>query len=191
MTIFIIGLILFFGVHSIGVFAHSWRNIEAARLGNEAWKFRFSLVAIIGLVLITIGYQYHTNVENIVIWAPRVWARHLLVYGNLISLILLSAAYIPNNGIKARLKDPMTIGVIIWSSTHLAYVSSLAGVILFTCFLIWALLILVASRKRRAKIISSQANISARMTLLTIILGLALWAIFCRYAYFLHGSDIF
>lgn len=189
MSIFLIGLILFLGVHSIGIFANQWRNTQVNKLGIKKWKTLYSIIAIIGLVLMTIGYKRHTGLEDTALWTSPAWTWYFVVYTNFIPLILLFATYIPNNGIKAKLKDPMSIGVIIWAATHLAYVTSLAGIILFVSFLIWGIVELIASRKRRENTVSPQVNVSTPMTVLTVVLGVGLWLCFDRYAYYLRGLD--
>lgn len=189
MTLFIIGLILFLSVHSIGIFAEQWRDAQVHKLGMRKWKIRYSLISFIGLVLMTIGYKQHTSLENIIVWTPPSWTWYFVVDTNLIPLILLLATYIPNNAIKAKLKDPMSIGVIIWASTHLVYVNSLSGIILFVSFLIWGVLELISSRKRRENIVIPVTTISIPMTLLTIVLGTVLWLCFSKYAYYLRGLN--
>lgn len=189
MTIFIIGLILFLGAHSTGIFAEQWRSVQVNKLGIRKWKIIYSIISIIGLILMIVGYKQHTGLANIIVWSPPAWTWYFVVYTNLVPLILLLATYIPNNAIKLKLKDPMTIGIIIWAATHLAYVNSLAGIILFVSFLIWGILDLIASRKRRANMAPSQVQASTPMTVLTIVLGVGLWLCFDRYAYYLRGLD--
>ena len=191
MIIFILGLILFLGVHSIGIFADQWRNTQVSKLGNRKWKLLYSLFSIIGLVLMTIGYKQHSGPADIAIWSPPAWTWTFLVYSNLVPIILLVATYVPHNAIKIKLKDPMTIGVIIWAATHLVNVASLGGIILFTSFLLWAILDLMTCRKRRANLNPPQAKVSIPMTFVTLILGLGLWSLFDRYAHYLRGVDSF
>jgi len=49
-----------------------------------------------------------------------------------------TAAYVPGNGIKARVKDPMILGVKCWAAGHLLANGTLADVVLFGSFLAWA-----------------------------------------------------
>jgi uncharacterized membrane protein len=188
MAIFIFGLILFLSVHSIGIFADQWRAIQIKKFGNRKYKFLYSFLSLAGLVLMTIGYKQHTYIADIAIWSAPSWAWSFVVYSNLIPLILLVAAYIPHNAIKIKLKDPMTIGVIIWAATHLVYVTSLAGIILFLSFLIWGALELMTCRKNHATMRSKNEKVSIPMTFLTVVLGIAFWSLFARYAYYLLVS---
>jgi hypothetical protein len=191
MITFLLGLILFLGVHSIGIFADQWRNTQVSKLGHRKWKLLYSVFSMIGLLLMTIGYKQHSGPADIPIWSPPAWTWYFLVYSNLVPIILLVATYVPHNAIKIELKDPMTIGVIIWAATHLMNVASFGGMILFTSFLLWAILDLITCRKRRANLNPPQAKISIPMTFITLILGLGLWSLFDRYAHYLRGIDSF
>ena len=51
MTLLILGLVLFLGVHSISIVAPDWRNSMAARLGEWRWKGIYSVAAIAGFAL--------------------------------------------------------------------------------------------------------------------------------------------
>ena len=76
MTKLIIGLIAFLGVHSVRIFADSWRTKQLARLGEMTWKGLYSLIAIVGFVLIVWGYG-EARATPIVLWDPPVWTRHV------------------------------------------------------------------------------------------------------------------
>ncbi len=56
MTILILGLIIFLGIHSTRIVADGWRTKQVERLGENPWKGIYSLVSIIGLVLIIWGF---------------------------------------------------------------------------------------------------------------------------------------
>jgi uncharacterized membrane protein len=40
MTILVLGLIIFLGLHSVRIVADDWRNATRARIGAHAWKAR-------------------------------------------------------------------------------------------------------------------------------------------------------
>ena len=56
MTVLILGLILFLGVHSVRIFAEGWRTAQIAQRGEGAWKGLYSLASIVGFGLILWGY---------------------------------------------------------------------------------------------------------------------------------------
>ena len=52
----ILGLAVFFGVHSVSWLALGWRNRVADRLGRGAWQGLYSIVALMGFYLLVTGY---------------------------------------------------------------------------------------------------------------------------------------
>ena len=184
MALLICGLILFLGIHSLSIFANDWRNARVKKLGVVTWKVAYSLISIVGLALIAIGYL-EARPHPITVWSPPPWAWLLTVYFSLVSLILVAAAYIPNNAFKATLKDPMLIGVIVWAICHLTTIGSLAGILLFGSVLIWAILDLISCRKRRsgAAIPELHKKVSGAMTLMAVVIGFIVWTPFAHIAY--------
>lgn len=182
MTLLIAGLLLFLGAHSTRVFADGWRAQMIGRIGEKPWKGLVSVVSLLGFVLIVIGYGI-ARTDPLVLWVPPVWTRHLAIPLTLIAFILLVAAYVPRNGIKARIGHPMIAGVKIWAFAHLLANGTLADLLLFGGFLAWAILDFRTSRRRdRAQGTRAPAG-SLPRTLLTVLIGVAAWAVF---AMFLH-----
>jgi uncharacterized membrane protein len=52
----IVGLALFFAVHSVSIVNRTWRNRMVAQLGEGAWKGLYSVLAAVGLVCAVYGY---------------------------------------------------------------------------------------------------------------------------------------
>ena len=101
----------------------------------------------------------------------------------LLSFILLAAANVPGNAIKARVGHPMVAGVKVWAFAHLLANGTLADVILFGSFLVWAIINFIASRKRdRAAGVTYPVGGASR-TVITLVAGTAMWAVF---AFWLH-----
>ena len=55
MEIFIIGLVLFLGLHSVRIFAEGWRTRTIARIGALPWKGLYSVLSIAAFVLLLFG----------------------------------------------------------------------------------------------------------------------------------------
>jgi uncharacterized membrane protein len=64
------------------------------------------------------------------------------------AFILLVAAYVPGNRIKAAIGHPMVAGVKLWALAHLLANGSLADLLLFGGFLAWAVASFAAARRR-------------------------------------------
>ena len=130
---------LFLGVHSVRIVANDWRTQVIAQRGEGAWKGLYSVLSIVGLVLVVWGYGLARQ-QPVVLWVPPVATRHIAALLTLVAFILLTAPYVPRNGIKARLHHPMVLGVKVWAFAHLLANGNLADVVLFGSFLLWAAL---------------------------------------------------
>ena len=147
MLVLILGLLIFLGVHSVRIFADGWRASTIARIGEKPWKGLYTLVSLIGFGLIVWGYSLARQ-QPVVLWQPPVMMKHLNSLFTLAAFILLAAAYVPRNQIKARLHHPMVLAVKLWAFGHLLATAKLADVVLFGAFLLWAILDFRAARQR-------------------------------------------
>jgi len=136
LAIEILGLIVFLGAH---VFV-SMRNERAAlisRIGRGPYLGLFTLVSIVGLVLLGFGFARYRAEGLIPVWYPPAWTRQIVVAAMWPASIAVVAAYIPGD-IKRVLKHPMLVGVKIWAVAHLCANGDLGGMILFGAVLAWA-----------------------------------------------------
>ncbi|MGK5046849.1 NnrU family protein [Janthinobacterium sp. GB4P2] len=183
MTVLILGLLLFLGLHSVRIVADGWRSVQLARLGEKRWKGLYSLVAFAGLGLIIWGYGLARQ-QALVVWAPPMGLRHASGLLMLFSLILLAAAYVPRNHIKTWVHHPMLLGTQLWAVAHLLANGNVAEVLLFGSFLVWSLVDLYAAVQRdRAAGVAYQRG-TVQGTLLAIGAGVVLWLLL---AFWLHG----
>ncbi|HWI83503.1 NnrU family protein [Ramlibacter sp.] len=186
MALLILGLVLFLGVHSTRIVADGWRTRMIGRLGAMPWKGLYSLLSIAGFAVLIWGFRI-ARADTLVLYAPPVWARHLAALLMVVSFVLLVAAYVPGNGIKARLHHPMILGVKVWALAHLLANGVAADVVLFGAFLAWAVLSYRAARQRdrAARTVYPPGTVSG--TAITVVVGLLAWAVF---AFMLHGPLI-
>ena len=182
MTVLILGLILFLGPHSVRIVAEPWRTQMLQRLGEKPWKGLYSLVSLIGFALIIWGYGL-ARYDPVVLWQPPVAMRHIASLLTLASFILLTAAYVPGNSIKARLRHPMILGVKLWAFAHLLANGMLADLVLFGAFLLWAVLDYRAARERDCEQSISYGQGKLVPGIVAVVIGTLLWAAF---AFWLH-----
>jgi uncharacterized membrane protein len=183
MTLLILGLVLFLGVHSARIAADGLRSRFIERHGLKAWKGLYSLVSIAGFVLICIGFG-QARQQPVVLWSPPRWTHDVAALLTLLAFVLITAAYVPGNGIKARLKDPMILGVKSWALGHLLANGTLADVVLFGSFLVWAVLDFRAARQRRRAGTEQQVAPAKRgRSAIVAIVGALAWMLF---AFHLH-----
>lgn len=175
MLTLVFGLLLFLGVHSLQALAPDWRERRRAQWGELPYKGLYALVALAGLALIVVGYG-QARAEPVLLWTPPrglVHASFLLLWA---SMVLLVAAYWPGNRIRTRLKHPMTLGVKVWAFAHLLANGSLADLLLFGSFLLWAVLVFRSARRRPVTAPAAPGNLTA--TVLAVLVGTGVWALF-------------
>ena len=88
------------------------------------------MVSLLGFVLIVWGFS-QARLTPMQLWSPPVGMRHLASLLTWLAFVLLVAAYVPGNGIKARLHHPMVLAVKTWALAHLLANGNLAHVVLF------------------------------------------------------------
>ena len=186
MLVLLIGLILFLGAHSVRIFADDWRTRQLERLGEGPWKGLYALVSLAGFGLIVWGYGL-ARVEPVVLWAPPLWLRHLASLLTVPAFVLLTAAYVPGNRIKAALGHPMVIGVKTWALAHLLANGTMVGALLFGSFLVWAVLSFRAARRRDRSDGTRYPPGALARDGITLLIGLGAWLLF---AFYLHQSWI-
>jgi uncharacterized membrane protein len=183
MELLIAGLVLFLGVHTLRMVAPVWRSRMRARLGEGTWKGAYALLSLLGLALIVWGFDQARD-QPVLLWSPPTGLRHAAALLTLLAFVLLAAAYVPGNHIKARLGHPMVLGVKTWALAHLLATGMLAHLLLFGSFLLWAVANFVISRRRDRQDGVRYPTGRVPATVITLVLGLAGWAVF---AFGLHG----
>ncbi len=147
MILLIVGLVLFLGVHSSRFLFADLRARTIAARGEGTWKGLYSVASLVGLVLIVYGYGL-TRQSPVDLWTPPRFLYHLTSLLMVLSFILIVAAYVPGNRIKARVGHPMTLGVKTWALAHLLSNGRLGDVVLFGAFLAWGVVTYINARKR-------------------------------------------
>lgn len=186
MIVLVLGLVLFLGVHSTRIVADGWRTDMRKRVGEGPWKGVYTLMSLIGLALIVYGYGM-SRTAPIELWSPPIWTRHAAALLTLIAFVLLAAAYVPGTRIKARVGHPMVLGVKVWAFAHLLSNGRLADVLLFGAFLVWAIVLYIASRRRDRLAGTRYVAGPVSRDLLAIVAGTVAWVVF---ALWLHGMLI-
>ena len=175
MTVLILGLLAFLGVHSVRIFADDWRSAQVARLGANRWKGLYTLASIAGLALMIWGLGL-ARADSAVLWTPPAWTRGVAALLTAMAFVLLAAAYVPGTRIKAAVGHPMLAGVKAWALAHLAANGRLVDLVFFGAFLAWAVLDYRSARGRdRAAGVRYTAGPPVR-DVIAVAVGLAAWA---------------
>ena len=183
MTLFVIGIIVFFGVHSVRIFADDWRTRQITRLGERPWKGLYSLASLVGIVMLSWGYSL-TRKAPIELWHPLPWTRPFTAVLVLLAFVLVAAAYVRGNRIKVKVGQPFSAGVMMWAFAHLLSNGALGDVVLFGAFFVWAIFAFSAAqrRDRAAAVVYPVGPVSKDV--ITVVAGVVAWAVF---GFWLHG----
>ena len=180
----IVGLVLFVGVHAVRVFAEPWRQRQIARWGESGWKGAYSVVSLLGFLILLWGFAQARQGAAPLFWWPDGVAkglRHAVALLMLPAFWLTVAAYVPRNHLKAAVKHPMTLSVKLWAAAHLLVNHSLPDLLLFGSFLAWAILCFRAARRRSVQVDPG----TAVGTSVTLLLGTAAYLLF---AFVIHAA---
>lgn len=146
MVLLILGLALFIGVHAFTM-ARGPRAAAIARLGEGPYKGAYSLLSLLGIVLISIGFGQYRQDDYLQVWDPPVWTRHLALLLVLPAFVMFVAAYFPGR-IKRTLKHPMLAGIKLWALAHLLANGDLGSILLFGSLLAWAVAARISAKRR-------------------------------------------
>ncbi|MCW8356086.1 MULTISPECIES: NnrU family protein [Marinomonas] len=150
MLILVIGLVVFFCLHSVRLVAPHWRETIMQQHGAMRWKMRFGMITLLSTAFIVMGYL-QMRVEPVWLWFPPVWTRHLAGLLVLVALFFAGSALVPNTTMKKKMGYPMLIAVKIWAFAHLISNGSLADVMVFGSFLVWSIVSFAVYRRRDRK----------------------------------------
>lgn len=183
MTVLILGLVLFLGVHSIRIFAGPWRAQRILHVGVQRWKGLYALASLVGFVVLVYGYGLARQAPTL-LYAPPAWTAHLTALLTIPAFVLLVAAYVPGTRIRRAVGHPMLAGVVVWAVAHLLANGTLHDVVLFGAFLVWAVIDYASCRRRDREEGRVFVTGPVARDVTAVIVGLVAWAIF---AFWLHG----
>ncbi len=173
-----IGLILFIAIHLVPCVA-TLRGSLVDKLGEKRYRAVFSAVSATGLVMIIWGYS---QAQYIPVYQPPGWGSSLSLVVVPIALILFAAANMPTH-IRAFLRHPMAMGLLLWAVAHLAANGDQASVAMFGGFAVYAVIALI-SMFARNKTLSGNKPPRLTMDLVAIAGGLIVAALLVKF----HGT---
>ena len=137
MALLIVGLILFFGPHSLKMATPRWRQRVVDQRGEGAVKGLVALSSLIEIVLIVWGYA---SAKSVFVYLPPRWGATFCAILMIPALVLAIASGAPPGYIKRAVVNPLLIATILWAVGHLLALGDLASLILFGVFLVWSVI---------------------------------------------------
>lgn len=171
----IIGLVLFFGPHSIAIVAPAWRERMIGRLGKNGWRGLYTLFSIIGFAMLIWGYGI-ARADPTVLYVPPAWLRYVAALLILPAFPLVFAFLLPSR-LRVLAKHPLLLATKLWAFAHLLVNGGLADVLLFGSFLVWAVAVRISVKHRPPK--PAAAPPASKINdAIAVLAGLALYVLF-------------
>lgn len=187
MILLILGIAVFLGAH-LFTRARVARAAAIARLGEGGYKIAYSLVSVLGLVLIVLGWRAAPYVE---LWSPPTAMRHVAALLIWPAFVLFFAAHLPGH-IRAKMKHPMLAGVKLWATAHLLANGDLASVILFGSLLAWAVAARIGLKRQERAEGATPRPANLRADLIALVVGTVVYVLFGLYLHpILIGKPVF
>ncbi|WP_319529077.1 NnrU family protein [uncultured Cohaesibacter sp.] len=173
MLIMFVGFVLFLAIHLVPQ-SPKLKASLTDKLGLMGYRMLHGVVALISIVLIFKGYFEARN--EIILWYPPIWTRHLAATLMLFaSVIGFAGAF--SGKLKQWLTSPFSVAIKIWALAHLLANGSLADVFLFVFFLLFAVSYRISLKKRiRAGLVTVPEG-KVRDDVIAVVLGLVLYVV--------------
>jgi uncharacterized membrane protein len=130
MSILILGLVLWTVAHLFKRVAPGLR----AKLGDTPGKMLVTVLSLAAVVLMVVGYR---RADFDPVYTPLPGMGHLNNLLMLIALFLFGVSH-SKGRVKAMIRHPMLISVIIWAVAHLLVNGDVASIVLFGWLGVWA-----------------------------------------------------
>ena len=140
MTLLYLGIALWILVHLFKRVTPGARRALADALPKGADRGVISLLLLLSLVLIVVGYR---RAEFVPLYDPfpgAGYVNNLLMYVTIVLFGMGSS----KGSMRAWLRHPMLMGVVVWGMSHILVNGDLASVILFVSMIVWAIVQMVA-----------------------------------------------
>ncbi len=181
MLYFIAGMVIFFGAHIYSAVRIRGEHDIKNRIGYGPYMGLYSLVSLIGFVLIVYGFGALKGAG--ILYTPPNWARHVNILLMIPALILLVASQLPAGQIKRVTRHPMLVAVKLWAIGHLLANGELNSVLLFGSFLAYAVFDRIRVKRRGDMGPDLDVRVAGKMDVVSIIIGVGVWT---ALAFWLH-----
>lgn len=182
MTLFLLGLAIFFGVHVYSALRSREPEYDLKkRIGYAPFMGGYTLISLIGFGLMIYGFGASRG--GAILYTPPIWTQHLNLLLMIPALILLVASQLPAGHIKKVTKHPMLVAVKLWAIGHLLANGEMNSVLLFGSFLAYAVFDRIMVKRRGDTGPSLDTVLNPTMDGASLVVGVGAWA---AIAFWLH-----
>lgn len=175
----IIGLILFLGIHSVRFLAPGVRAGVIDKRGENAWKGMYTVISLLGFVVLVWGYA-QARPDAPVVYEPPAFIKHVNLLIMWFAFVIVATNRRPAGRIKKAVKHPMLVATKLWAVGHLLSNGDLASILLFGGFLAWAVADRISLKYRPAETIVEGG---ARDDIMALVGGTVLYLVFLLWAH--------
>lgn len=144
MTLILIGLILFCGVHLLPSLAPGLKASWLVKLGEGGYKGTFSLLLLAGIASIVLGWR-STLPEHLYLPSPDL---RLPAVALVLVAFLMLVVGSRNSRIRQWVRHPQLTGLLLWALAHLLLNGENRSVLLFSGLALWSFVEILAISKR-------------------------------------------
>lgn len=187
MTMMILGLVLWIGVHLFPSVMPAARASLIERLGEGPYKGLFALDLVIAILLMVFGWR---SAMPEYWYAPPLGGMQTVTFVLVaIGFTLMGAANAPNN-LKRHLRHPMLTGVIVWAIAHLLANGDSRSVVLFGGLTAWAVIAMITINRRDGEWEKPEA-VAGSKDISLVVIGVALTAVVAFFHEYLAGVALY
>ena len=176
MGTLIAGIVIFAGAHLFSLLLPDVRDGLKLRLGEGSYKGLYSLTSLAGIALMIWGFLSLSSgpAPSDFVYMPAGSSRHATMLLVLLGFICLGAFH-GKGHLKLWLRNPFSVGIVLWSFGHLLSNGKLHDVLLFGTFLLLAVLDIILSMVRGKR---PTHKPSFRSDVIAVVTGVALYGVF-------------
>jgi len=153
MTLLVLGVLLFTGVHLIPSLAPGLRASWHGRLGENGYKGSFSLLLLVAFALMITGWR---SAQPVFVYLPSP-ALHSPALGLLLLAFLLMVVSSRSSRLCLLVRHPQLTGVTLWGIAHLLLNGDSRSLVLFGGMSLWAIVEMIAINRREGVWIKGKA----------------------------------
>lgn len=173
MSLLIIGLALWSGLHFIPSIAIPFRNQLISKLGEKKYKIIFSVLVVTSISIMVLGWR---SIEPVSIYIPPGWGASVTDLLMIVTFILFSAAHSESN-VRRFIRHPQLTGLVMWSIAHLLSNGDNRSLILFGTLGVWAIAEIILINKREGGWVKPSPA-SFKSELVMGVKGIVIFAVF-------------
>lgn len=173
MLLLTTGVLLWAIAHLFPAVGVQPRERIVARLGEGPYRGLFSLLIVLSLVLIVVGWRSSVPTS---VYIPPAWGREAAGLFVLAGFILFAAAKSANN-FKRVLRHPQLTGVLSWAIGHLLANGDSRSLVLFGTLAAWSVIEMIAINRRDGAW-QKPERAPLRVDVITVVIGVVLFVVF-------------